>query len=80
MSTWAKPSSSIQFVGGVQPRPDGPYSRSVAVLSSWRSTAEVVVELVVLLGAGGHVAERVAQLVEQRHVLDRSPLAPTTTW
>ena len=41
------------------------------VVSSWTSPPEEVVELVVLLGARRHVAEGVAQLVEQRHVLDR---------
>ena len=59
------------LVGGVQRAAAG------AVLALDRGgqlldvAAEEVVELVVVLGARRHVAQRVAQLVEQRHVLDR---------
>ena len=74
-STCANGSSSIRCVGGAQARPDGAYSRSAAVISSCmsgrpraaRSSSRSRSSSV----RAGHVAERVAQLVEQRHVLDR---------
>ena len=45
MSTWAKPSSSMECVGGVQARPVGAYSRSEAVISSCMSTPPSTAEM-----------------------------------
>ena len=75
MSTCAKPSSSIRCVGGAQARPVGAYSRSAAVNSSCMSTPPssrpVSSSARSSSVRAGHVAERVAQLVDQRDVLDR---------
>ena len=66
----------------VRGRGPGPAGRGVLALRRGGQLlqvgADVVVELVVVLGARGHVAEGVAQLVEQRHVLhgQRAVAAP----
>ena len=86
MSTCANGSSSIRCVGGAQARPVGAYSRSAAVISSCMSTPPSATESVSSRSRSSsvlrrHVAERVAQLVEQRHVLHRQRRArrPTTS-
>ena len=77
MRTWANGSSSMRCVGGVQARPVGAYSRSEAVVSSSRSPPRSVG---VLVGPrprrSADVAEGVAQLVDERDVLDRRSSPP----
>ena len=80
ISTCAKPSSSIRWVGALH----GPAGGGVLAVGGGHQLLHVhaalglrerVVEVALVLGLRRHVAERVAQLVEQGDVLDGQPVA-----